>query len=102
VVAKRADGQRHEMPEILRLLLSELPVLTSLVVPLAMFSLAWLDVISLDAAFAISIGITVLFLFGLGVTESLRIGRRPLTSFAIGLIGGLIGVLVILLEASLG
>jgi hypothetical protein len=102
VVASRVDGRRHELPEILRLLVSEVPVLTSLLVPLAMFSLAWLDLISLKAAFAVSIGVTVLFLFGLGVTESLRIGRRPLTSFAIGLVGGLIGVLVILLEASLG
>lgn len=98
VVANRSDGTRHSIRELAGLLIEELPVLTSLVVPLVMFGLATADVVSLTTAFRVSIWTTVLFLFLFGLVESLRTGRGRIASFAIGLFGAVIGILVILLE----
>jgi hypothetical protein len=98
-IAQRTDGAFHRPREVLSLLFEESPVLISLVVPLAMFTLAGLDVIGLATAFSISIGATVAFLFLIGLVESLRIGRSVLASTLVGLLGAVIGCLVILLEA---
>jgi len=98
IIARRADGVRHRPREFVKLVVDELPVLTSLVLPLALFTLAELDVITTRTAFRISIWTTIGFLFVIGFLESLRIGRGRLASFALGLIGAAIGVFVILLE----
>ena len=98
IVARRIDGARHQLGELVELVIDELPVLTSLVLPLAMFTLAALDVVSIQIAFRVSIWGTVTFLFLIGLIESLRIGRGRLASFVLGLVGAAIGVLIILLE----
>lgn len=97
-LALRSDGRPHKLGELALVPVEEAPVLTSLIIPLAAFVLAALDVLSLQTAFRVSIWSTVAFLFVIGLVESRRIGRSKLSSVFIGLVGAFIGVLVILLE----
>ena len=79
--------------------LNNLPVLFAIAVPIALFSLAWLDVITLRAAYVVSIGTSLAALFGLGVYE----GREASMSWPKAILAGsaaaAIGLVVIAVEA---
>jgi VIT1/CCC1 family predicted Fe2+/Mn2+ transporter len=78
------------------------PVLFAIVVPAALFILAWLGMMSLQTAYTTSISFSLVALFGLGIYEgrvaSMNWGRSAFS----GVVAAVIGVIVVMVEAFLG
>lgn len=84
------------------LIADNVPVLWSIVTPTVLFTLAALGVMDLALAIDISIIAAVLGLLVVGVLQSRQSGATVSTQVAIGFIGVVVGVAVIVLEVALG
>jgi hypothetical protein len=84
------------------LIADNVPVLWSIVVPTVLFTLAGLGAMELAVAIDVSIVAAVLGLFVVGVIQSRQSGAPVATQAAIGVIGVIVGIIVIVLEVALG
>ena len=84
-----------------RVLRDNIPILLAIVVPTALFILAWFGVVTLQAAYTASIVFSLLALFGLGVFEGRMESMNWGLSVLAGLAAGTIGVIVVVLESLL-
>ena len=84
------------------LIADNLPVLWSIVTPTILMTLAGLGIMDLHTAIDVSIVVAVAGLFAVGVIQSHQSGATIRTQAAIGVIGVVVGVLVIMLEVVLG
>jgi hypothetical protein len=79
--------------------IDNVPVVGSIVVPSIMFTLAWAELVSMRAAYFVSIAFTLLALFGLGVYEGRIAGFKTVHAVASGLVAAAVGILVIFVES---
>ncbi len=87
--------------QVLRTIRDEASVVFAVAVPVILFLLAEFEVIGLDAAFRLSVGFMLVFLFAVGFLHARGAGRPALTSTALGLVGSAFGLIVIVLESLL-
>ena len=81
--------------------LNNLPVLFAIAVPVVLFLLAGFDVITMAAAYRLSIAFSLAALFGLGVYEGRAASMSWPKTVVSGLVAGSIGVLVVFIETLL-
>lgn len=79
--------------------LDNVPVLLAIVVPAVLFIVAWLDGISLQTAYVVSITSSVVLLFGLGLYQGRAAGMTWTRSILTGVTAAAIGLVVIAFEA---
>jgi len=75
------------------------PLLFAIVVQTAFLLLAWLDVVSLQTAYAASIAYTLIALFGLGVYAGRVASFKWPRAILIGIEAGAIGIIIVAIEA---
>lgn len=98
LVADRiTHGAQFGMPHVRHLLREEAPLITSGLIPAAVVSLAWVDVLGHDAAVNAAIIIGLLELVAWGFLAARRIGSG-LARVLAGLVFGLLGVGIVGLE----
>jgi hypothetical protein len=79
--------------------MDNLPVAAAIVVPFVLFAFAWLSVLSLQSAYVVSIGFSLIALVGVGVFQAREASMRwPLVLLS-GAVAAAIGVVVIAVEA---
>ena len=76
-----------------------LPVLVAVVVPALLFVMAWFGAMGLDTAYTVSIALSLVALFGLGLYEGRAAALAWPRSILSGVAAGGIGVVVVLVEA---
>ena len=76
-----------------------IPVLSAVVVPAILFTLAGADVMTLQTAYAIAIVFSLAALFGVGLYEGRRASMGWFHSLLSGAAAGTIGVIVVAIEA---
>jgi hypothetical protein len=81
------------------IVLDNLPVGLAIVVPFVLFALAGLSVLSLQNAYAMSIGFSLIALVSIGVFQARQSSMRWPQVLASGAAAGAIGVVVIAVEA---
>ena len=75
------------------------PVLSAVVVPAILFTLAGTDVITLETAYTAAIAFSLAVLFGVGLYEGRRASMGWIHSMLSGTVAGAIGVIVVAVEA---
>jgi len=75
------------------------PLLFAIVVQTAFLLFAWLDVITLQTAYAVSIAYTLMALFGLGVYAGRAASFKWPHAILIGIEAGVIGIIIVAIEA---
>lgn len=78
-----------------------LPLFLAIVVQSVFLSLAWLDAITLQAAYVVSIAYTLVALFGLGVYAGRVASQQWRSSILSGFEAAAIGIIIVVLEALL-
>lgn len=81
------------------IIVDNLPVVSAVIVPAILFTLAGAKVISLQAAYGAAIVFSVAVLFGLGLYEGRRASMGWMYSVLSGAAAGAIGMTVVLIEA---
>ena len=84
------------------LIVDNVPVLTAMVVPTVLISLAGVGLMELRIAVDISIVSAVVALFAVGLHQSRQAGASAVSQLALGTLGAVVGLLVIALEVLLG
>jgi hypothetical protein len=100
VVAERTV-EGHSLGSIGRgvVLRDNLPVLIAIIVPALLFILAGIDVITLQAAYTAAITFSLAALFGLGLYEGRSASMSWPKSLLSGTAAGMIGLIVVAIEA---
>lgn len=81
--------------------MNQVPLIAVVAVPAGLLALAALEIMSLSTAIAISIGFGLLGLFSLSYLVAAERGHSKLVSLGSGLLGAMLGLGVVGLEASL-
>ena len=99
-MAERAVEEKPLTAVAKRLVVADnLPVLSAIVVPSALFLLAGIGWIELSVAFGLSIGFTMAALFALGMYEAHMAGMRGIQKLVGGVSAAAIGALIVGIEA---
>jgi hypothetical protein len=100
VMAERAV-EGHSLGSVGRRMVvaDNIPVLSAVVVPAILFTLAGADVMTLQAAFEAAIVFSIAALFGVGLYEGRRASMGWIHSLLSGAAAGAIGVAVVAIEA---
>jgi hypothetical protein len=101
LVPKAARAGRLHWVDLRRALAHDVPLMLSVLIPVAPLSLAGAGVLSLDTAYRLSVRVTIALLFGLAVSLSRRDGLSWARSLVAGVIIIAIAVGVIWLESRL-
>ena len=80
---------------------NNLPVALAIVVPIALFGLSWVGLITMEAAYVVSIGFNIVVLIAIGIYEGHRANMSWLGAVFSGAAAGGIGVFVILIEINI-
>jgi hypothetical protein len=83
------------------LVADNIPVLTAIVVPSLLIVAAGIGWLELAIALDLAILLSIAALFVVGVHQARRHGARPAVQLGLGVLGGVIGVIVVLLEVVL-
>jgi hypothetical protein len=93
-------GQRLDYVERHVLIVDNIPLATSVVLPTVLLVASGLGLISLTAAIDLSILLSLGSLFGLGAYQARRQGAPLSHQLAIGTLGGLLGIIIVLVEVT--
>lgn len=100
VMARRTiEGHSLGKAERKLVMKDNLPVVLAIIVPAALFLLAGMDLITLNAAYVTAIVFSLLSLFGLGIYEGRLASLAWVHSLLSGLAAGTIGLIVVAFEA---
>lgn len=99
MAARSVEGHRLGAGGRRRVVRDNIPVVAAVIVPVAAFVMAGTDLITLTAAYRVSIGFSMVALIGTGIYQGRMIGLGWPGSVVSGVAAGGIGILLVIVEA---